>query len=69
MTANEALANYLESLPTRERALKKRDIRIHCRKSTDVLYDWLHGRSKIDIAWQAKITEALGINVFQNVTD
>ena len=25
MTANEALANYLESLPPRERAIKKRD--------------------------------------------
>ncbi|WP_439711450.1 hypothetical protein [Duncaniella muris] len=69
MTANEALDNYLNSLSPKERAAKSRDIRVLCRKSRSVLYDWRKGRSQIDIAWQDKITEAIGENIFENVTN
>ena len=66
MTPNEALDAYLRSLPTRVRIAKSRDIREICQKTASVLYDWRHGRSKIDIAWQAKITETIGVNIFIN---
>jgi len=69
MTANEALDNYLNSLNHKERAAKSRDIRVLCQKSRSVLYDWRKGRSQIDIAWQDKITEAIGENIFENVTN
>lgn len=69
MTANEALDNYLKSLSPRERAAKSRDIRFFCQKTRFVLCDWRKGRSKIDIAWQAKITEAIGENIFENITN
>ncbi len=66
MTANEALDSYLSSLPARERIAKSRDIRDICQKSKSVLSDWRRGRTRIDIAWRDKITEALGINIFIN---
>ncbi|WP_304761375.1 hypothetical protein [Duncaniella muris] len=69
MTANEALNNYLNSLNPKERAAKSRDIRSLCQKSRSVLYDWCKGRSQIDIAWQAKITEAIGENIFADITN
>lgn len=67
MTANEALDKYLSSLPSKERIAKSRDIREICQKSCSVLSDWRRGRTKIDIAWQDKITAALGKNIFTNV--
>lgn len=66
MTPNEALDSYLRSLSPRERIAKSRDIREVCQKTNYVLYDWRHGRSNIDIAWQAKITEAIGEDIFIN---
>lgn len=69
MTANEALDNYLSSLEPKERAAKSRDIRSLCQKSRSVLYDWRKGRSHIEIVWRDKITEAIGENIFVNVTN
>ena len=66
MTANEALDNYLRSLPGRERITKSRDIREICKKSRAVLSDWRRGRSRIDLAWRDKITEAIGVDIFSN---
>ncbi len=66
MTANEALDNYLRSLPHRERIAKSRDIREICKKSRFVLSDWRRGRTRIDLAWRDKISEALGKNIFIN---
>lgn len=66
MTANEALDNYLRSLPPRERIAKSRDIREICNKSRFVLSDWRRGRTRIDLAWRDKISEALGKNIFIN---
>ncbi len=66
MTANEALDNYLRSLPNRERIAKSRDIREICKKSRFVLSDWRRGRTCIDLAWRDKISEALGKNIFIN---
>lgn len=64
MTPNEALDNYIRPLSNKERIAKTRDIREVCQVSSAVIYDWRHGRTKINIAWQAKITEALGVNIF-----
>ncbi len=69
MTANEALDAYLRSLGPKERAAKSRDIRALCQKTRSVLYDWRKGRSQIDIAWRDKITEAIGENIFTNITN
>jgi len=67
MTANEALDSYLRSLPARVRIAKSRDIREMCQKTKAVLYDWRHGRSRIGVKWQAKITEAIGVDIFKNI--
>lgn len=69
MTANEALDKYLSSLSPTERIAKSRDIRTICRKSPSVLCYWRRGRTKIDLAWRDKISEAIGENIFANVTD
>lgn len=69
MTANEALDAYLRSLDPKERAAKSRDIRALCQKSRNVLYDWRKGRSQIEVVWRDKITEAVGENIFENVTN
>ncbi len=69
MTANEALDIYLSSLNSKERAAKSRDIRALCQKSRSVLYDWRKGRSQIEVVWRDKITEAIGENIFANVTN
>ena len=69
MTANEALDAYLRSLDPKERAAKSRDIRSLCQKSRSVLYDWRKGRSKIEVVWRDKITEAVGENIFEKVAN
>lgn len=69
MTANEALDAYLRSLDPKERAAKSRDIRSLCQKSRSVLYDWRKGRSQIEVVWRDKITEAVGENIFENITN
>ncbi len=69
MTANEALDAYLRSLNPKERAAKSRDIRSLCQKSRSVLYDWRKGRSQIEVVWRDKITEAVGENIFENITN
>lgn len=69
MTANEALDAYLRSLDPKERAAKSRDIRSLCQKSRSVLYDWRKGRSQIEVVWRDKITEEVGENIFENVTN
>ncbi len=69
MTANEALDNYLGSLNPKERIAKSRDIRILCRKSRSVLSDWRKGRTKITWIWRDKISEAIGKNIFENVSN
>lgn len=69
MTANEALDIYLNSLDPKERAAKSRDIRSLCEKSRSVLYDWRKGRTKIEAVFRDKITEAIGENIFKNITN
>lgn len=67
MTANEALDNYFKTLSPKERIAKSRDIRGFCKKSLCVLSDWRRGRSAISLECQAKITDILGINLFENI--
>ena len=69
MTANEALDQYLKSLESKERAIKSRDIRYLCQKTSSVLYDWKKGRTPIPSVYRDKIIEAVGINIFENVAN
>ncbi len=69
MTANNALDKYLSSLEPNERAAKSRDIRALCQISRYVLSDWRRGRTQIPWFFRDKITEAVGENIFSNVTD
>lgn len=69
MTANNALDKYLSSLEPNERAAKSRDIRALCQISRYVLSDWRRGRTQIPWPFRDKITEAVGENIFSNVTD
>lgn len=69
MTANEALDNYLNSLNPKERIAKSRDIRALCRISRFILCDWRRERTQIPWFLRDKITEAIGENIFYNVTD
>ena len=66
MTANEALDQYLSSLSPKERNAKSRDIRAYCRISSSVLYDWRCGRTRIPWFLRDKITEALGLDIFES---
>lgn len=66
MTPNEAFKNYLESLPYVDRLLKMQEIKRVCKKTPTVISSWKNGRTKIDIAWQDKITQAIGENIFTN---
>lgn len=68
MTNGEILDNYLNGLSVRERAAKIHDIKEVCRISTDVMYDWRHGRSNIKFAYRCKINEALGFELFNEDT-
>lgn len=64
MTPNEALDRYLNQFEIATQRIKTRDLRILLNKSHSVIYDWRHGSSAIDEAWQAKINEVLGENIF-----
>lgn len=69
MTANEALDNYLNSLPPKERIAKSRDIRALCQISRFVLCYWRSGRTQIPWSLRDKITEAIGENIFEKFTN
>lgn len=66
MTANESLDKYLRALPRPERVAKVHDLLDLCKISHAVLHNWRCGRSRINIAWQDKITEIIGENIFAN---
>lgn len=67
MTANEALHNYLCSLPPRERIAKSRDIRELGRIEQYQLSNWRRGRAKINPQWQRKLSEIIGEDIFADV--
>lgn len=69
MTANEALDRYMNSLGPSERRAKSRDIRAKCRISKYVLCYWRRGRTPIPWSVLDKINEAIGENIFDNVTN
>ena len=66
MTLNEALDNYLRSLPNDERIAKSRDIREGLGISRCVLSDWRRGRTKIHHLFFDKIIDIVGedLNAF-----
>lgn len=69
MSANEILDNYLSSLPPRERIAKSRDLRQIGGIESYTLSDWRRGRVKISAAWQSKISEIIGEDIFTNVAN
>lgn len=64
MTPNEAFDNYLNQFDLGVQHLKTRDLRVLLQKPYWTISDWRRGRVKIDIAWQAKISEVLGEDIF-----
>ncbi len=69
MNANEALDKYLSSLDPKARIAKSRDIRCFCRVSTFILSNWRCGRTAIPWFLYGKITEAIGENIFKDITN
>lgn len=69
MTANLAIDQYLSSLDPVDRIAISRRIRRLCRISRFVLSDWRRGRTPIPWSLHDKIIEAIGKNIFENVTD
>lgn len=67
MTPNEAFDYYMSSLSPRERIAKSRDLTEIGKLEKYTISDWRRGRAKIPIAWQHKISEIVGVNVFANV--
>lgn len=64
MSPNETFDNYMSALPARERIAKSRDLRQLGGLSPSNLSDWRKGRCSISAAWQRKINEITGDNVF-----
>lgn len=67
MTTNEALDQYLQSLPTKERIAKSRDLRESLKISRYVLSDWRRGRTNLDSVYFSKVQEVLGVDLQNNV--
>lgn len=67
MTANEAFLNYMSALPPRERIAKSRDLRKLGHLENYHLTNWRRGRARINVAWQRKISEIVGADVFKDV--
>ena len=63
MTKNEALRHYLESLSTKERIAKSRDIREQLGVSVFVLSNWTCNRTEIPPLYFDKIIEIVGVDL------
>lgn len=66
MNANVALDRYLSQFTIAEQRAKTRELKEKLNKPSWTISDWRTGRVKIDIAWQAKINEVFGENIFAN---
>lgn len=63
MSPNEALDQYLRTLPRKERIAKSRDIRETLGISRFVLSDWRSGRTKLSSVYFDKIIEIVGVDL------
>lgn len=72
MKANEALSSHIDSLfssdPVSARRLV-REIKDRCEISTAVYSNWRVGRTPIRKLERREITQILGVDIFENVTD
>lgn len=69
MDENKALKAYLDSLSTKERIAKSRDIREALGISWYILSDWKTGRSRLHPVFLDKISEIVGVDIRSFVTD
>lgn len=69
MDENKALKAYLDSLSTKERIAKSRDIRETLGISWYILSDWKTGRSRLHPVFLDKISEIVGVDIRSFVTD
>lgn len=72
MTANEALVKHLDSLFDVNPAEARRVVRCikdRCGISSPVFSNWRRGVTLIRKLQRNEITQILGINIFENVTD
>lgn len=68
MKANEAFDKYFSSLNNVERIAKSRDLRIYLGVSRSCLSNWRRGRCRISQSSMSKIKDALGVDIFKNVS-
>ena len=69
MDENKSLKAYLDSLSTKERIAKSRDIRETLGISWYILSDWKTGRSRLHPVFLDKISEIVGVDIRSFVTD
>lgn len=67
MTTNQALDNYMSSLPNSERIAKSRDIRILLKISAAKLSDWRCGRTKLHPIFLSEISKIVGVDLMKDV--
>lgn len=69
MTANEALNNYLSSLPYLVSAQKAKEMQLKFSISEDVVSHWRRGRTKIPPFYRPEISKILGVDIFTDVAN
>lgn len=69
MTANQALDGYLSSLPDEERIELVAQLREFLGVSIHVFCNWRRSRTPIKPVYRREITNFIGKDLFQNVSD
>lgn len=67
MEYNLAFAKYIRSLSSRERIAKLRDIRQGLNKSPSVVLNWRLGRTELNQSCFDKISEIVGVDLYNYV--
>lgn len=67
MEYNLAFKKYIRSLSSRERIAKLRDIRQGLKKSPSVVLNWRLGRTVLDQSCFDKISEIVGVDLYNYV--
>ena len=67
MNYNLAFKKYIRSLSSRERIAKLRDIRQGLNKSPSVVLNWRLGRTELNKSCFDKISEIVGVDLYNYV--
>lgn len=69
MTTNQSLDRYLSSLSNNVRIAKSRDIRKMLNISRAQLSDWRRGRTQLHPLFLREISEIVGVNLMDDVSN